>query len=303
MTAPLSFILPLSITPSMVTSSTAVSHSTAEPNWSAATSYAKGAVVFRSTFGRRYECLVAGADSGLPEDTPVRWYDLGATDSMAMFDGEVSTQSIADGSLTVVLAPGAFNAIFLAGLDGTSLAITVKAAPGGATVYSYSGPLEGSEPADYYEYFFDPFQPKTDFIALGLEPYGGCEVTITITNTGGVARCGMTSFGDLVALGKTLQGVTVEPKSYARITTDTRGATSVKKGKAARDMAATAIVPIEETDAVIDALTKVMGVPCVWIGTDSVRMQSMRTFGLGNGKITYDTLRNATLSLNVNGMI
>ncbi len=303
MTAPLSFILPLTIQASMVTSSTAVSHSTTEATWNAATSYAKGVIVFRSTFGRRYENLVPGVNSGLPEDTPDRWYDLGATDQMSMFDAEVSTQTIADDTLTVVFQPGAFNSIFLAGLDGTWLSVTVKAAPGGATIYSYTGTLEGSEPSDYYEYCFDPFKAKTDFIAFGVDPYGACEVTITVTNPGGIARCGMASMGDLTALGQSLQGVTVEPKSYAKIATDTRGATSIRKGKSARDMAINALVPLDETDAVIDALTKVMGVPCVWIGTDSARLKSMRTFGLGNGKMNYDSSYNATLSLTVNGMI
>lgn len=303
MSAPVSFISPLTIMPSMITSSTAVSHSTAEAAWVATTSYTKGVVVFRATVGRRYENLVPGVDAGLPEDTPERWYDLEATDSMTMFDAEVSTQSIADGSLTTVFAPGAFNAMYLAALDGSSLTVTVKEAPGGATVFAETQSLEDSEPDDYYAWCFAPFKPKTDYIALDLAPFASCEVTLAISNPGGIARCGMASLGDLVSLeGQALQGAKVIPKSFARITSDSRGKTSIKKGKAAKDMAVSATIPIDKVDAVVDALTSVLGVPCAWLGTDSVRLRSMRTFGLGKSDVTIRGSF-ADLNLNVEGMI
>ncbi len=304
MTAPVSFISPLSIEASMITSSTAVTKLSGELDWNAATTYTVGTVVFRPALGRRFENKIPGQDNTPPEDDLNRWYDLGAASSTAMFDNEVSTQSMAPSTLTTIFRPGAFNALYLAGLDGRSLTITVKDKPGGTEVYSYTGSLEDSAPADYYEYFFSPFKPKTDFLATDLPPFANCEVTITVVNTGGVARCGMASLGDLVSLGgPALSGVTVEPKSYARIVTDERGKTSIKKGKAARDMQITAWVPFAETDDVVDALTQVMGVPCVWIGTDSQTLRSLRTFGLGNGKLTYDKAAHATLNLNVQGMI
>jgi len=304
MTAPVSFIMPLTILAAAVASSTAVARLPTELDWVATTDYAVGTVVYRPELGRRFECLVKGVSSAKPEDSGDRWYDLGATDKMAMFDGEVSTQSIAPSTLTVVFRPGAFNAMYLAGLDGRTLSIVVKDKPGGTEIYRYSGSLEDSAPADYYEYFFAPFKPKTEFLATGIPPYAKCEVTITISNPGGVARCGMASLGDLTSLGgPALQGVTVEPKSYNRIVTDERGKTSIKKGKSARDLAISAWVPIDEADTVVDALMQVMGVPCTWIGTDMRSYRALRTFGLGNGKLSYDTPMRATLNLTVQGMI
>jgi hypothetical protein len=303
MSAPVSFISPLTITPSMIASSTAVSHAATEADWVAGTSYGKGTVVYRPTYGRRYENLVPGINAGLPEDTPDRWYDLEATDAMTMFDAEVSTQSIADGALITVFAPGAFNSMYLAGLDGTSLTVTVKAEPGGSVIYADTQSLEDSEPDDYYEWCFAPFKPKTDYIALNLDPYAGCEVTLAISSPGSIPKCGMASLGDLVSLGgQALQGAKVIPRSFARVVADSRGKTSIKKGKAARDMAVTAMISIDDVDAVADALTSVLGVPCAWIGTDSARLRSMRTFGLGNGDITVGG-NSANLNLTVNGMI
>jgi hypothetical protein len=301
MSAVLSFISPLTITAAMIASSNAVSHSSTELNWNALTNYTKGTIVYRSTFNRRYECLVGGVDSGLPEDTPLRWYDLEETDQLTMFDGEVSTASIADDALTVVVSPGAFNAMFLA-LDGLDYDITIRDGPGGALIHHFSGDLEGSEPADYYEHFYAPFEPRTDLLLTGLDPYSLCQVTIVINNPGAIAGCGMCAFGDLTSLGKTLSGGRVETKSYNRITADSRGKTKIRRGKTARDMAVTAIVDMSEFDAVNIALARVSGVPCVWIATDSKTLQTMRSFGLGNGSLVNNT-SHAVLTHNTQGMI
>ncbi len=303
MTAILSFISPLTISVGMVVSSTAVSHTSGELEWDALTAWTKGAVVFRTSLGRRYENLIPGVDSGAPEDSPDRWDDLGATDKMTMFDGEVGTQSIADGALTVVLRPGAFNALFLGGLEGTHLDITVRDYVGGTVLLNYSGSLEGSQPDDYYEWAFAPFRQKTDFIATEIDPYGRSEVTISITNPAGVAKCGIAALGDLKGLGPSLAGLTVEPKSYARVTTDSRGKTSIRKGKSARDMSISALIPLEDADGVVDAISMVLGVPCVVIASDSDQMQAARVFGLPSGKVTYPGGQFANLSMNVQGMI
>lgn len=304
MTAHVSFILPLAITAAMITSSTAVQKLPGELEWSADTDYAVGTVVFRASLGRRFENQIPGVDSSPPEDDSMRWYDLGTTGPLSMFDNEVSTQSMAPDALTVVFRPGAFNALYLAGLDGTSLEVTIKDAPGGAVIHSFTEWLEDSEPEDYYEYFFSPYIPKTDFLATDLGPYANCEVMITVSAPGGVARCGMASLGDLTSLGgPALRNVNVAPKSYARITTDDRGKTSIKRGKAAIDMQISALVPFAQSNTVVDALTRVLGVPCTWIGTDAQHLRSMRTFGLGNGKLVYDKRDHATLTLTVEGMI
>ncbi|MYM25785.1 hypothetical protein GTP46_24460 [Duganella sp. FT135W] len=303
MTAILSFLSPLAITPEMLIRSTAVSHTAGELEWSAGTSWAKGAVVFRTPLARRYENLIAGVDTGLPEDTPERWYDLGATDRMTMFDSEVGTQSIADGALTVVFRPGAFNGLFLAGLEGTHLDIAVRDYVGGEVLLNYSGSLEGSQPADYYDWCFAPFRQMTDFIALDIAPYGRSEVSITISYPGSVAKCGIAALGDMKGLGPSLAGLTVEPKSYARITTNSRGETAIRKGKSARDMSISALIPIADADSVVAEMSDVLGVPCVVIASDSTQMQAARVFGLPSGKVTYPGGQYANLSMTVQGMI
>lgn len=303
MTAILSFISPLTISAAMVVSSTAVSHSATELDWVATGNYSVGTVVFRATVGRRYANLIAGVNSDLPEDSPTRWEDLGATDKMSMFDGEIGTQSMADGVLQVTFRPGPFNALFLGGLEGESLEVIVRDYVSGVAYFTYSGSLEGSQPDDYYEWCFDPFRQQGDYLATDIEPYGRSEVSITISAPGSVAKCGIASLGDLKALGPSLVGLTIEPKSYARVTTDSRGKTSIRRGKATRDMAVTALVNVSDADRVNDVITAALGVPCVVIASDSLRMQATRVFGLMQGKITYPGGQKVNLSMNIQGMI
>lgn len=305
MPSPISFILPLKILQSMITSSTAVAKLAGELEWNAASAYTVGQIVVRTDFGgRRFQNLIAGTNANKPEDDKERWYDLGVTGPLTMFDSEVSSQSMAPNALTVVFRPGAFNAMYLAGLDGLSLTIIVKEAPNGVEVYRFDGSLEDSEPADYYEYYFSPYKPKTEFLVTGLAPFANCEVTITISNPGSVARCGMASLGDQVSLGgPAMRGAKVKPKSYNKITTDKQGKTSVSKGKTARDISIRAQVPIEEAADVVDAVEQVNGIPCTWIGSDLPNLRTLRTFGLGTAEFSHDNDIVADLSLTVEGMI
>jgi len=304
MTAPVSFIRPLTIVPSMITSTTAVTKLPAEGEWSAMGTYTKGQVVFRTAVGRRFENKIPGMNGNLPEEDRERWYDLGATDQTTMFDAEVSSESIAPDVLTTVFRPGAFNAGWLLKLTGTSLTFTVKDAPGGATVFTETISLEDSQPDDYWEHLFDPYRPRTEYLVTGLEPYMSCEVTVSIAFPGSVARCGMASLGDLVSVGGlALTGATAEPKSYSRIVTDERGKTSIETGKSALDLTGSCLVALDVADTVVDALRSTLGVPCPWILTDSQNMRSLRGFGLGTFKLTYDTTDKARLSYNISGMI
>lgn len=296
MTAPACFISPLVITAATITSSTAVTKLPGELDWVATGDYALGQVVFRPALGRRFENLKPGVNSSPPEDALDRWYDLGATSKTSMFDDSPASQSIAPGTLTQVFRPGAFNAIYLAGLEGQSLSVIVKDQPGGTVVYEYTGSLEKSEVSDWWEYFFSPLRPRTDFMATEITPYASCEVTIKVVNTGGVARCGIASIGDLVSLvGIAESGARVKARTLSRIDSDSRGRPTKEPGRNARDLAFTVTVPLDMAETIADAVDAVMDVSCPVMATDIDSLRVARTFGL----IGYDlTLRSVDAVFN-----
>lgn len=307
MTASLSVLAPVEIDGVMLVSSTAPESD--YPAWSAATTYAKGARCISTAAHRIYESVVDGNINKDPTNTANQsgaapaWLDIGPTNRWAMFDGEVSTQTVLPSPLTVVLRPGSVNGLYLAGLDAGAIDITVRDAPGGVIVYQYSGQLEGSQPADYDEYFFDGFKPLTDFLANGFDQYSSSEVTVTLSSAGGTVRCGVLAVGSLRALGRTQRGAKAKPKSYSYIKTDEFGVTSIKRRKKAKDMTATALVEISEANTVTELITELLDVPAVWIGTGLPEYGFLRVFGLGSGEISADDHGFCRLSLNVQGLI
>ena len=305
MSASLSVIVPIAITDANLVSSTVAEADF--DTWVVGTSYALGA---RVVLGHRiYESMRAsnlGKDPRLDINraSPTPWWqDVAPTNRYAMFDNEVSTQTTAMSSMTVVLRPGAFSAVFLAGLDAEQLEITIRESSGGTVIYHHIDGLEGSAPADYLEYYYDRFKPATDFIVTGLDPFSASEITITLSRTSGVVRCGVLTVGDLRPLGRTQYGATAEPRSYSYIKTDEFGKTTIKKRKSAKDMTASAVLDLAEANSVLEILMETMGVPCVWIGTDIPEYAGLRTFGLGTGKVTFDIFNRANLSLTVQGLI
>jgi hypothetical protein len=236
--------------------------------------------------------------------TTVYWLDIGPTNQWAMFDGEVSTQTVVASPLTVVMRPGSFNGLYLAGLDANSIDITVKDAPGGNVVYSYSGLLEGSQPADYDEYFFDRFKPLTDFLVSDIEQYNDSELTVTLSSaSSGTVKCGVLAAGDLRALGRTQRGAKAKPKTYSYIKTDDFGRTSIKRRKSAKDMSASALLDLSEANTVTDLIQGLLDVPAVWIASADQEYGALRVFGLGSGEISFDGSDYCQLSLNVQGLI
>ncbi len=304
----LSVMVPIVLTDAMIISSTAPETDYAVYN--PATTYALGGRCISTVTHRIYESLQPGNIGHDPTLLASRtgvwiyWADVDPTNQRAMFDDEVSTPTVYASPLTVVLRPGPFNALFAAGLEADHITITAKVTTGGATFYSYSGELEDSMPGDYDEFFWDPYRLQTSIAKLGIDQYSNPEITVTLTSTAGAVKCGVLSVGSSRSLGKTLSGVTVEPQSFSRVITDPNtGKTSIRPGKAAKDLTVSALIDIANANSVIDVLTAVRGVPCVYICSDSPRLAAMNAYGLGVGKLTYNKDINATLSLNVQGLI
>jgi hypothetical protein len=277
--------------------------------WSSGTTYAAGAFCISTTTHRVYQSVDNGNVGKDPTDinnragSTVWWLDYGPTNKWAMFDGEVSTQTVVTSPLTVVLRPGSFNALYLAGVDATQLDITVKDAPGGRAIYSYSGQMEGSQPADWDEYFFDRFKPLSDFLASDIEQYNSAELTLSLSSPSGAVKCGVLAIGDLRSLGRTQRGAKAKPKTYSYIKTDEFGNTKIVRRKAAKDMTASAVLDISEANTVTDLIQELLDVPAVWIASSDQEYAALRVFGLGSGEISFDYSSNCQLSLNVQGLI
>lgn len=310
-----SVLAPITMTPARIESIRAGGVSLPEdssPVWNPAITYALGARVHVPDAKRVYESAQGGnvgKDPTLPSNqfsaagVTTWWIDLGPTNRSAMFDSIISTPTVGVSPFEITLRPGAFNGIAMFSLDADRLDIEVTDADTGGVVYSYSAPLEGSAPTDYYEYFFEPFKPQTQFIATGIEPYASARVRITLTKGSGVARVGMLAIGDLKPLGVPLRGASVEPVDYSYVATDSFGNTTVKRRSSATGMSVQARMDIDDADTVLDAVKDLLGVPVVVIGSRAAGYRSMTVFGLLSGRLQYDNYAQPTLNISVKGLI
>lgn len=302
------FILdPTPMTSAMLISSTVPE--TDHPEYNAGTTYALGDKRISTTTHRIYESLRAantGNDPTLIDNrvgaTPW-WADIGPTNRWAMFDDQISTQTVATSPLVVVLQPGLLNSLDLEALDGEALQLVVKDAPGGTVILDTGVvSLEGSAPADYYEHFFSMFQPLREYLAQGIPEYSTCEVTLTITS-GGTVKVGACLFGDLVPIGLTQRGAKAKPKTYSRIARNARGENEIIRGKSAKDLSLSVVVDIDEANSIVRLLTGVLDKPVLFIGTEIPKYEWLRAYGLGRFDFADENALECKLIVDVDGVI
>jgi hypothetical protein len=306
----LSVLVPITITSAILQSTTAVAEG--YPTWTSGATFAVGAYCYSPVTQHNYRSLVASNTGKDPTDPTNRvaassggvvyWQDVGPANPWAMFDKKIGTATTANGNLTVVLRPGAFSSLYVVGVSATAISVTVKDAPGGSVVYSYTGSLEGSAPDDYWEYFYDPFEPLTDLLLSDIPPYGTGEVTVSLTD-GGAVSCGALAIGDIKILGETLADAEAEPTSFSYIDTDDWGNTDIIDGPSATNLTMSAIT--ESRAAGMRAqqiVTSLLGKPAFYFCSDRADTAGLRTWGLGSGKFSYRGDR-CNISMTVKGLI
>lgn len=260
-------IPPITITSALLTSSTAAEPGPGETAWNAATNYTVGQRAVRTTTHRVYEAVVAGVDSGLPENTPARWLDVGPTNRYAMFDLARNSATAAVGTLTVVIAPGKrCNAIALLGLvaDHVDISMTV----GASTVYSYSEDLSTRTTTGWYEYFYGEFGSRPSVVRFDLPPYASAVITVTMTISTGNVQCGALCLGTAVDLGC----VEINPRSdalnFSRIERDGFGNATLVPRRTVPKTTQTLLVEKGRVNKLVDVRTALNAVPAVWSGLD-----------------------------------
>lgn len=307
MTQYLSVLVPIPITAAMLISTNAPT--SPYPAWDSKTTFAKGAFCTSPVTQRIYQSLLDNNVNHDPTDlnnqfgAVVYWQDVNPTNPWAAFDTDVSTQATANATLTFTLQPGSFSDGYLAGVDADQARIVVKDAPGGTVISDVTYQMEGSAPAEWDEWCFDPFKPQTDLLFGGVEPYSSAEAQITLTKGAGTVKCGLIALGTVKALGKTQYGAKAKPKSYSYIKTDDFGNTKIVRRKATTDVTMSAILSKEESDDALAIVQSVLDIPAVWIGANLPGYAGLRVFGLGSGELTYESVIEDTLTISVQGVI
>lgn len=266
---------PTVMTPAMLTSSDAVE---AEAAWSDATSYALDDIRVYET--GRYQSLQAANLNHVPSSSPTWWTLLGPSNTWAMFDDQVSTETEASGSLEVVLNTGIIDTVAILGVNAQLAHVTVRDGPGGTVVYDETQSMAGEEVYSWYEYFFnDPTVRRSQAVFTAIPPFGSSELTVELSAAAGL-QIGSLVFGRMRPLGKPELQPRAGITDYSRKDTDEFGTTTFVKRAFSKTLQVQLWVDNLQVNRVQRLLYDLRATPVVWIGSKAPEFsEPMVVFG------------------------
>lgn len=296
-------IRPITITPAKILSSTATE---IYATWSSATTYALAdKVVYNDKI---YESLIASNLNKQPNTNPTSWLDLGASNKTAMFDIQVNTQTTATTSFTVSFQPGsAFNAVSFLNLVGNTITVTVKDSPTGSVVYTETIQLDNSssDVIDWYTYFFEDFDLRTEVVFQNIPPYANGVIEVTISaGIGALVAIGTCSVGTMIDLGDTQYGLNYGIRDYSIKETDEFGNTRFIQRAFSKRMSPTLMIENSRLNYVGKTLENLRATPTVYIAVDDPIYGGTIVFGfLKDWNIEINYPQHSMISMEVDGLI
>jgi hypothetical protein len=209
--------------------------------------------------------------------------------------------------MTYVLEPGFCTGISIYNPVGTTIAITVKAASGGATTLSYASDLYN--PAlGLYELLFMPLRPRQKIVVEDIPLSPTVEITITITGTGTV-KLGMLNIGHWRTVigaaqwGGVQYGASAEPKTYSYIKFNEDNTSQIKRRGKATDMRGTVAMPAASADYATQLIQQVLDVPVSIVSTAANGYDYLNIFGLISGSVKADSFGATSFDFSVKGFL
>ncbi len=266
-------VKPVAITEANLVSSSVLENDA--PVYNPATNYAVGNRVIYDH--KVYESVQTPNTGHQPGTDALYWADVGPTNRWAMFDTEISSQTLANDAITAVIKPGYVTGVALFGLAGSNVSVQVQDGAGGTVVYSKEKSLDGSIVEDWYAYFFEPIDQLEEVVLSDLPPYSNAHITVSIT--GGAVKCGILAAGNVYELGGTERGASAGIIDYSRKDTDATGKTTFVKRRYSKRMSARLFVENSSLNKLQRILAGLRATPCVWIGTEAPGYQPLTVFG------------------------
>lgn len=261
------------VKPTAITDSNLTSTNVAETDyseWSSATSYVVGDKVIVAATHKIYEALTNNTNkyppSYLDGATP-DWLEIGATNAWKMFDESYQSQTINTGSIVVVLEPGRINSLGLLNCDAT--AINIKLTVDSVDVYDNDLDVVLGTVNNWYEYFFNPIERKSDFVVTDIPVYG--EGVLTVTLSSGVSdtvKCGLCIPGFFVNIGESLWGATLGIIDYSKKEVDIYGNYSVIERDFSNTLSDSILIENGRVAYIKNILAGYRASPALWVAAE-----------------------------------
>lgn len=241
--------------------------------WSSGTTYASGTRVIVTTpdVHKIYES-VQGSNTNhdpITDTTATWWLEISATNRWKMFDGSVGSQTTNATSIAVVVtADGRADSVALLNVSAATVRVTMTDAVEGVVYDQTEDMVSDSGITDWYAYFFEPIERKSDIVFGGMPPYSDAQISITLTDTGATAACGECIIGLSKEIGTTDYGAQVGIQDFSIKAADEFGTYTITERSYANRGTFTVWVDAGYVDALKKLLAAYRATPVVYIGSD-----------------------------------
>jgi hypothetical protein len=246
-----------------------------------------------------YEVALTGTNTTTNDPTISKdWKTIGNIDPYQCFDGRVGTLTISSGTNSTMAfetdTSQLINSAAFLNMDAQTMTLTVTDAVEGL-VYSHSETLL-QDVDNWYQYFFYPYEQKTDVVLDDLPTYPGAAIRLELARPTGTVSIGEIVLGRQRFIGQTQFGASAGIMDYSRKTTDEFGNFVIEERPFSKRAEFDVQIDIEQFDSVYRFLTSIRATPCVFIG--DVNRPSLIVYGfarsfdqvLANTAITSCTL-------------
>lgn len=259
------FVEPIAITTGGALTSTNVDGSLDPAAWDVAHTYAAEDQV---TVGESIYQSLQDANTGHAVTDLTWWLRVGAINSLRMFDTKIGAQTENDDTIEVEITPAqVVNVVSLLNLEALSVRVEQSTLADGVM---YDRTVFLDDPVgDWYEYWFAPITYQSKALFTNLVPGGDATYTITIDNTGNVAKCGEVLMGSALDAGITEAGVQTGIDDYSLIAPDEFGVRDIVQRDFANNMELTLYVQRGRSATLEQLLTRNRARPFLLVPTDA----------------------------------
>jgi hypothetical protein len=253
--------------------STAVGSSYLEYN--PATTYNADDYVSIASIKRVFRCTIDGTIGSFPPANPSLWTDYGATNSFALFDNTISTQTQSDLDFTITFDFNQINTLAILNMENIT---SVRIRQSGTTIDKTIS-MRDFGVLSLYDYWYKPTKNTINFKKLDMQWLPSSTVTIDFIVLG-VGKVGSVVSGYLDELGLTLYGTSVGFDDNSIYETDDYGMAKYLKRPSIDILEAKALINTNEVDYTIAKLKQIRGTTSLYIGDERDKgFQSMTILG------------------------
>ena len=288
---------PITLTTNDVAFTNAVTTST-NSAWVATNTYTPGQQAYVGMV--MYQVTTNVTNTTNNPTTSTDWTVVGYIDPYKCFDGKVGTLTVTSGTNSSLVfqtdTTQLINGAAFLSIDAATFSLTMTDSVEGV-VYSHAETLL-LDIDNWYQYFFYPYEQKTDVILDDLPTYPGATIDLTLARASGTVSIGEIVLGQIREIGTTQFGASAGIQDYSRKTTDADGNYIIEERPFSKRANFDVQVDAESFDSVYRFLSTIRATPCVFIG--DVNRSSLIVYGFArsfNQVLANPVLTSCTLSV------